>query len=448
MRPRETARRLLGLTAGLTVAVVTVAGCNGTSQGGSTQGQGGKGAAQGAIDYAWWGGASRNEKTNAVISLYKKAHPKVKVDGQSSDFDAYWEKLNVEAAGKNLPCVPQMQARELNDYTKRHTLMPLDKMVKSGAIDVSGIPKNVLDTGRGTDGKLYMIPYGAAYDGIMYNKTIVAKAGLPTPPTNFTWDWYTNWLTQAKAKLPKGVAASNLDGGNADVFISYTQSQGASLFKGDKLGFSKSMLAEYWNMWEKLRKSGATISAAAQADQGTDTPLEQSFMALGKVMSATTPGNALEDAQNAINGVKGGKLAITTHPFGSSGLGNVLITSGLSISANCENVPTAASFINFFTNDAKGAHAFSSDNGAVTVTKLLDAQINDPKTTPEKKEELEVYNEIVDHKAPVIVYPSGYTSVFVDAYTRAYQDISFGRKTVAQAVDSFFKEADADLQQG
>jgi len=429
------------------VVAVTLGACSGTSQEGNAGSQSnGKGSVKGTIDYSWWGSASRNAKTNAVIKLFNKAHPDVKVQTFSTDFSTYWEKLNVEAEGKNLPCVPQTQSRQLNDYTKRHVLMSLDQLVKSGAIDVSGVPKNVLDTGRGPDGKLYMIPYGAAYDGITYNQTMVHAAGLSEPPQRFTWDWYTKWLMQAKGKLPKGAVAANLDAGDADMFISYVQSQGATLFSGAKLGFPKSMLVDYWNMWEQLRKAGTTISASASADAGTGTPIEQSFLARAKVMSAVTPGNALVDAQAAIDGVHGGRLKATTHPWGSKGLGNVVITSGLSIAANCGNTSTAAAFINFFLNNAEGAKEYSSDNGAVTVTKLLDQQINDPKTSAQKKEELQVYQDIVSHGAPAIVYPSGYQTVFGQDFTRAYQDISFGKKTVQQGVDAFFKEAQAELQ--
>jgi multiple sugar transport system substrate-binding protein len=57
-----------------------------------------------------------------------------------------------------------------------------------------------------------------------------------------------------------------------------------------------------------------------------------------------------------------------------------------------------------------------------------------------------VYQDIVAHKAPVVVYPSGYQQIFVQAFTRDYQDVAFGRKSVQQAVDAFFQEANGQLQ--
>ncbi len=428
-----------------TAALTVTAACGGTGAGPSTAKTGGK--VGGSITYTWWGAGERNQKTEAVINLYKKAHPGVKIETSTADFNAYFQKLGVEAAGKNLPCVPQMQARELTDFTSRRALLPLDSLVSSGKIDVSGMPKSVLNTGRGADGKLYMIPTGAAYDGIMYNQTLAKKAGVGDLPPKYTWDQWSKWILTAAKKLPKGVYAANLDGGNADLFISYVQSQGQQLFnKQGQLGFSKQTLVNYWNMWEKLRKAGATVPAATAAELA-NAQENQAYIVLGKAMSQVTPGNWLQSAQEYLNDNGGGTLKITTHPYGTKGIGNVLITSGLSIAANCNNVATAASFINFFTNDPGGAKAFASDNGAVTDTKLLQSQQQDSSTDPGVKSSLSVYSDIVKAGAPVILYPSGYTAVFQNDFANEYQQISFGKTSVPAGVDAFFKQAKSELQQ-
>ena len=188
---RTPARTAAAIVAACLALLATTTGCGGTGSGDVLNADG-RGPVRGAVDYTWWGSGARNTRTQAVIDLFQKANPKAKVRGQSMAYDSYWTKLNVQAAGHSLPCVPQMQARQLGDYTQRHALIPLDTMVKDGVIDVSGIPKNVLDTGRGPDGRLYMIPYGAAYDGVMYNRTLSKKAGLPDPPADFTWSWYVD----------------------------------------------------------------------------------------------------------------------------------------------------------------------------------------------------------------------------------------------------------------
>src|SRR5579883_1968647 len=166
-----------------------MAACGITPSLSSTGGATGKGTVAGKITFSWWGTGERNTKTQAVIDLFEKKYPQASIQGVSvGDFNTYWQKLTVEAAARNLPDVPQMQVRYMSAYDTRGALMALDDLIKSGAIDVSGIPKVVLDSGRGPDGKLYMIPTGSATNNWMYNDTLVTNAGLPSPTTLKTWD--------------------------------------------------------------------------------------------------------------------------------------------------------------------------------------------------------------------------------------------------------------------
>jgi ABC-type glycerol-3-phosphate transport system substrate-binding protein len=445
-RSMHNAQRWCRLAAGAVIVMLFAAGCGGSSGPEASGGQAdGKGTVKGTIRLSWWGAASRNEKTNAVADMFVKAHPGVKIERETTDFGTYWNKLNVQAAGKNMPCVTQTQARQLNDFTKRRVLLPLDPMIKSGAINVKDIPKDILDTGRGPDGKLYMLPYGAAYDALMVNQTFADQAGVGLLKAGYTWDDWRRYLVAAKSKVPKGNQASTLRGGLANYFIAYVQSQGKQLFdQQGKLGFDKDLLVGYWSMWEQLRKAGVTIDAAAQADEPTQP--EESYVAQGRVMVDSRPGNALTPSQATLDGKgKGGKLTTLPLPSGPAGSGNVIITSGFSIPTNCTNVPTAAKFIDFWINDPQASKTFASDNGANTNAKLLAAQVNDPALPELKKHELEVYQQMVRSKVPAIVYPPGYQATFESAFTRGYEDVSFGRKSVAQAVDAFFKEANAGL---
>jgi multiple sugar transport system substrate-binding protein len=440
----------LGTAALACAALLVVAGCNGTSVTGSggTDGvaaQDGKGDVKGSLQLTFWGGANRAAKTNAVTDMFVKAHPGVTIDRQNADFGNYFNKLNIQASSKTLPCVMQLQGRQLNDYTKRKVLLPLDPMIESGAIKVDDIPKSVVDTGRGPDGKLYFLPYGAAYDAVGVNATLAQQAGVGLPPDGYDWKQYTDWMTRAKAKLPAGTFAAGSRGGLPNYFIAYNLANGKQLFTDDgKLGFTKETLVEYWTMWENLRKAGVTMSADTQADEPKGA--EQGFIAQGKLMTDSIPGNALTPA-SATLATKGGGQKLTTLPMpsGPSGSGNAMFTSGFAIPTNCDNVPTAAAFIDFFTNDLEAGKVFKSDNGAATNTKVLDAQIKDPALPALKKHELELYAQIVAKKPPTILYPPGYQATFESAYTRAYEEVAFGKKTVQQAADSFFTEANAGL---
>lgn len=442
--------RRIGTTALACAALLVVAACNGTSvtndtAGGGADGKDGKGEVAGKLQLTFWGGAARAAKTNAVTDLFVKAHPGITIDRQNADFGNYFNKLNIQASSHTLPCVMQLQGRQLNDYTKRKVLLPLDPMIESGAIKVDDIPKEVVDTGRGPDGKLYFLPYGAAYDAVGVNQTLAEQAGVGLPPENYTWAQYTDWMTRAAAKLPKGTFAAGSRGGLPNYFIAYQLANGKQLFTDDgKLGFTKESLVEYWTMWEKLRTAGTTMSADAQADEPEGA--EQGFIAQGKLLTDSIPGNALTPASATLATKNGGqKLTTLPMPSGPSGGGNAMFTSGFAIPTNCDNIPTAAAFIDFFTNNLEAGAIFKSDNGAATNQKVLQAQVDDPQLAPLKKHELELYQQIVAKKPPTILYPPGYQATFESAFTRAYEEIAFGKKTVQEAADSFFTEANAGL---
>ncbi len=110
--------------------------------------------------------------------------------------------------------------------------------------------------------------------------------------------------------------------------------------------------------------------------------------------------------------------------------GTVLFTSGFSIPKSCNNLPTAAAYINFWVNDHEANTLFASNNGADTNQKELQAQIDDPKLDPAMKHMLELYEEIVAKNPPTVLYPPGYQANFETAFTRAYQQISLNGANV------------------
>ncbi|NED98569.1 ABC transporter substrate-binding protein [Phytoactinopolyspora halotolerans] len=441
-------RRFLAGASITAAAVLVTAGCGGTSATGETgDGQDthdGTGEVQGDIVFAWWGGGARNEVTNAVADLFEEANPDVSVSRESADWGDYWDRLNVQASGGNMPCVTQTQARQLNDFASRNLLLPLDPMVESGAIDVSTIPDDVLDSGRGPDGELYMVPYGAAYDALMVNQTLAEETGAGVPPDGYDWEYFFDWLAEAQDDLPDDVAAANVGGGRPNYLIAYVQAHGEEMFADGQIGFPRELLVDFWTEWEELRESGVTNTADQWAEEPSAS--EQSYVAQGAVMADVQPGNYLTPAQDTMDGQDTGQQLVTVPlPSGPAGSGNVLITSGFSIPASCDNVSTAAAFVDFWINDDEGAEVFSSSNGAVTNADHLQQQIDNPELPELKRHELEVYEQIVGMSPPVIIYPPGYQATFEAAFTRAYEEIAFGRKSIEQAVDDFFAEANAGL---
>jgi multiple sugar transport system substrate-binding protein len=437
-------RRRLGVAAGLAALTAAVTACSGgTSVGGGSSQSAVSGKPQGTIRLSYWGSGKRVELTNGVSALFAKANPGVTVTPEYTDFASYWNKLNVQATSGNMACVAQMQGRQLNDYASKGLLIDLEPLVKAGAIDVSQIPKNVLDTGRGTDGKLYEIPYGAAYDSIMINQTLAKQAGVGAPAANWTWDDFESYVKKAQANLPSGVKAVNLGGGLPNYFIEYVQAQGQKLFEGSKAVFPQQTLVDFWNKWESWRKAGLTTTAQEKAAEAPQT--EQSFIATGKVLADNKPGNQLGQAQGALSGAKAGQQLTTVVLPGGNSPGTVLFTSGFSIPKSCNNQATAAAYINFWVNDHQANMLFSSNNGADTNAKELQAQIDDPKLDAATKHMLSLFKQIVAKNPPTVLYPPGYQANFETAFTQAYQQISLKGASVQDTAKSFIDNLNSAL---
>ena len=398
----------------------------------------------GAITFSWWGDPVRNAHTYGVIKLFEKSYPKVQVTGTEEAFNQYWQKLTAEAAAGTLPCVTQTQSRELTSYTPNNVFMNLNPLIKSGAINVSAMPKAIVDTGK-VNGKLYMIPYGAAYMGLMYNNTILRKLKLPPPAAGSNWADLGNWLSQLRKKLPSDMYPIDGNGQLADAFISYAEGYGKSLFdKQGQLGFSASFLKTYWGMWLKWQNEKIALPETLAAQEGST--IEQSYLVQKKVVVEGEPGNQIQDAQIAATQDHVGNLSVMIYPYGPAGMGNILVTSGLSIpTRGCSNVSAAAAFINFFTNNPAGAKVFASNNGAVTDTALLNQQIKSPGTAKSVKQYLRVFEYISAHHAPLVTYPPGYTIVFQTLFPQVFQKIAAGQESLTAGVASFMSQAKADL---
>jgi multiple sugar transport system substrate-binding protein len=88
---------------------------------------------------------------------------------------------------------------------------------------------------------------------------------------------------------------------------------------------------------------------------------------------------------------------------------------------------------------------FSSNNGADTNQKELQAQIDDPKLDPAVKHMLSLFKDIVAKNPPTVLYPPGYQANFEAEFTRAYQQISLNGANVQNTAKSFMDNLNSAL---
>jgi multiple sugar transport system substrate-binding protein len=408
------------------------------------------GEIKGDIRFSWWGGQLRNQKTDEILQLFESENPGVKVARENADWAPYWERLTIQAAGKNEPCTIQMQTRWLATYAKPEILRPLDDLVASGALDITGIPEPVLNASRGADGKLYMIPSGVFYFSLLYNEQMAEKAaaeGVPKLEAPYTWNQFAEYVRAVKPHLGEGVSATHNMGREPDSFVTWVQSQGEKLFEGSKVAFSRDVAIDWFNYWEALRRDGLTESPE---EMGTENSVmvEESNLANLRNFITNRPPNQLGSVQKTVDTLNpGATIDIMPYPVGEDGTwGMDLGANGISIGANCpaELLPASVAWINFFTQDPRAAQIYQSDNGVVAIDALAEAQATNPETQPTQVRMIEIYRQVAPKAKPVF-WPAGGYQALTDVLNRTYDAVAFEQLGVEEAADQLIAELNEQL---
>lgn len=402
----------------------------------------------GEIRFSWWGGQVRNEKTDQIIQLFEQENPSITVVRENADWTPYWERLTIQAAGNNQPCAITMQTRWLATYATPNILRPLDDLVADGTLDVSGIPETVLDSARGADGNLYMIPHGVFYFALMYNEQMAetaAKAGVQFPEYPYDWEQFAQYLRDAHPHLPEGAVSTHNMGREQDSFVTWVQSHGEDMFDGSQIAFSRETVIDWFNYWEALRKDGITEPPEVMISDNSAL-IEESNIANNRGFMTNRPPNQLGSVQTTVSTVSPGTtIGITPYPVGPDGtVGMDIGANGIAIGANCpeESIPATTAWINFFTQDPEAAGIYESDNGVVAIDALATAQAQDPDTQPTQVRHIELFQKLAETADPVFWPPNGYQAL-TDTLNRAYDAVAFEQVSVEDGADQLM----ADLQQ-
>ncbi len=382
---------------------------------------------EGEIRFSWWGGQLRNEKTNRILNLFEEENPGVTVVREQSDWNPHWDRLTIQSSAGNQPCTIQMQTRWLATYAEPDILMPLDDLVESGAIDISGIPESVMDSSRGDDGNLYMIPSGVFFFALMFNRTMAEESGVPIPEDGYSWSDFHQWIAEVKPTLPEGVNGTHNMGREIDAFVTWVQSQGEEMFENGEVAFSAEVTVEWFEYWEQMREEGLTDSPETMvSDEGS--LIEESNIANARTFVTNRPPNRLASHQQVLDAVaEGQKLGIQPYPRGEDGTGGMdLGANGIAIGATCpeEMIDESVAWINFFTQDPEAAAIYESDNGVVAIDRFQTAQAESPDTSEAQREQILMFQELAPSAKPVS-WPEGGYNALQDALQRAYDAVAF-----------------------
>jgi multiple sugar transport system substrate-binding protein len=394
------------------------------------------------LQLSWWGGDQRAAMYNRMADRYEELNPNVTILREFAGFNAYFERLATQVAGGNAPDIVHMHATQISSYVQRGALLDLTPLTESGAIDLSNFAPGIVDSGR-VDGRIYMITLGNSVPGTHYNMRILNDLGIEPPAYSWTWDDFTALALSLVDQLPEGVYAA-ADGAlqHDSTFEPYVRQRGYALFDGQRIGYPKEVLVDWWTIWQTLRQAGALPPIDLTVERLSDG-VENNVLVTGEVVMMMLSGNQHRLYQNNTPDL----LGLTTIPRAvdpNAPFGDALGGAYIAISASSRNVDAAAAFINWFVNDEEAARMYNGEHGPVG-SSVMQAAIADQQT-PADQRLADMVAYIAQDVRPIDPRPAQAGEV-VAAYNRIYQRLAFGEfPSVEAAVDAFFNEAEFILE--
>jgi multiple sugar transport system substrate-binding protein len=208
----------------------------------------------------WWGGEKRAELTEKALDLYEQRHSNVRFKTTWQGNSGYYDKLATLAAGGNAPDIFQIDDNALSEYAERNITLDLSPYVKAGKIDISRFPESLAKYGQ-VHGKTVGIAAASNTPALVYDRTQVAKLGLPEPTTGMTWEALIDWAARVTERGGGKVFGTMDPSADYKALWMWLRQQGKELYSGSELGFTADDLARWFELWRGARERRAAPPA-------------------------------------------------------------------------------------------------------------------------------------------------------------------------------------------
>jgi len=392
------------------------------------------------LRFSWWGNADRAAATQKVIDAFQKANPKIKVKGETTDFNAYFDKLATEVAAGSAPDVITLGGAYPREYGDRGALLDLAKV--DDVLKTDKLGEAALSNGNFGD-KQYGVPSGVNAISLVVNPALVAKAGVTLPDTEtWTWDDFNRVARELAGKLPKGTFALT-DPTRTDMLDVWSRQRGEGLYTEDgKVGISEPVLTEWFRQSVALRDAKVTPPAATTAELQTQPAPEQTLM--GRNLAAMQ--FDWTNQVTALSKAAGQALELHRVPGESAEPGQWLQASQLyTINARSKHPKEAARFVDFLVNSEEAGKIILTDRGIPSNTDVRDAIL--PSLTPDQSVSVSYIEKLAAKVGPpLVIGPTGSTDT-PQILDRLNVELLFNRKTPEAAAKDFVAQVKTAIKE-
>lgn len=375
----------------------------------------------------WWGGDARAKLTEDALALYTKKHPEVTFEKTWQANQGYFDKLATLTAGGNPPDLFQIDDNYLAEYAGRSTTLDLTSYKDSGKLDVSKFPKSLWQYGV-VDGKLAGVAAGENTQGLVYNRTLLEKNGLPEPTTGMTWEQHIAWAEQVakKTKVP-GTQDPSAD---YKAFWVWLRQQGKDLYNGKDLGFTADDVTTWFELWKGARDRGATPTPDV-IHEGNATDITKQLVVTGKAATSWVWANQMPDLKKNTKD----ELGVVAYP-GDPSAQWARASMYWSVFKGSKHRDVAVDVINFLTNDPEAVALLGTDRGLPSNLDLR-AKVSETATDPAMKQSIQVESDLAQKFGESPQVPIKGHSKVRSELTKAAENAQYGRATPAQAAEQF-----------
>ncbi|GAB3466148.1 extracellular solute-binding protein [Streptomonospora sediminis] len=390
------------------------------------------------LRFSWWGADDRHSTTQEVIKRFEADHPNIKITGEYTDWESYWDRLATNTAAQDAPDIITQEERYLREYADRGALLDLNEV--GDQLDTSNLDKLVMGGGE-LDGGRFGVPTGVNAFTIMADPQAFEDAGVEMPDDeNWTWEEYVDTAVEISEKSDGEVIGSQDIAFNEQSFQIYARQREQSLYDADgALNFDNDTMTGYWEHMVRLHEEGGAPGAAKSVELESGGP-DQSVLANNTGAMAAFWTNQLGTMEET----SGRDLELLRFPGESdSAQAGTFFKPAMfySISAGTEHPEEAAMFVDFLLNDKKAAELILADRGLPANTQLREQLLDElPEADAESAEFLsEIEGDVAGSVPPP---PIGAGDV-VDITKRVNEDLMFGEIGPEEAAKRWKSEVES-----
>ncbi|WP_255948730.1 ABC transporter substrate-binding protein [Streptomyces odontomachi] len=391
------------------------------------------------IRFVWWGAQDRADATEKAVALFEKKYPDIKVKTEFSGYADYVQKLTTQMAGGAAPDVMQLDRPTFGEYVHRHVLADLGDAGK--AIRVNKIPSNLLSGGQ-VDGAQYAIPAGQTAQVLVYDTALFKKAGVTLPSQGNGWTWEQFTTAMNKVGSATGTPGTTDFGWAVDWFESWLHAQGKQLYtSAGKLAFTKDDLARFWNLTGDMRKAKGV--SAPQATTKMDGSMQTSALVLKQAASEMNYDSNLTSYNASYKGTL--KAAPLPGAAGSDRTGMAALPPVYyGVAQHSSHKDAAEKLLDFLVNDPAAGKALGATRGLPANTDIR-TRVCDAATAGDKAV-CDYESSVTDRLGPSAtwLWPTGSSAIKTD-FQQVYDDVIFGKTSVADAAERVVKDAQDSL---